>query len=636
MGRSVFTDNLFIRYSKLNEDQIKAITQVYGPVLVIAGPGSGKTTVISYRIHNLVKNHKVNPDNIILLTFTNKAAQEMNKRIKNLFNIELPYAGTFHSIILKLLKEYIQRNYTIESINFDYVNTKLNLIDEEDKIEIIKTIVKVYKFDKKFKINVFDIANFISAIKNKKVESFNGIYGEVFCIYNDILRKQNLIDFDDLLILGIDLFNNEKILKDLKTKFNFLMVDEYQDINYLQFEFLRRFAIDNIFVVGDDDQNIYSFRNSDVRFILEFPNYYKNATIIKLRYNYRSYQEIIDFATNIVSYVSYRYPKDLIAFKGNRSETVIYKFFANENQEDEFIVNELKDLFSKNSSVVVLCRTNEVVKYIEKLLISNSIPVKAIGSYNFFNRKEVKDIIALFKISINLNDDLSLVRVFKNFFNLRKIDKIYSECLELGKNIYDYLELNYFKVDSNILEVFYFIKNFVDKILNYQAISDWVIDFIDSVNLNFSFDYFSKNKREYVELFLKFVSSFEKRKKSNNYNYNNDNNDKQMDYFEFLKDLINYVLLIRGNDIEVEEIEKVNKVIVMTIHSAKGLEFDCVFIPKVKEGLLPHYKSENIEEECRLFYVAATRAKEKLIITSCNPISRFLLNFITQKEMKKL
>ncbi len=636
MKSQAFINNLFVRYSLLNEDQISAVKQVYGPVLVLAGPGSGKTTVISYRIHNLVKNYKVKPESILLLTFTNKAAQEMNKRIKSLFNIELPYAGTFHSIILKLLKEYISKKLPIESTQFYYVNHKLNLIDEEDKLDILKTIVKLYKFDKKKNINILDLANFISGVKNKK-KNLNdfGIYKEIFYIYNDVLRKQYMIDFDDLLTLGIEIFNNFNIKKDLKNRFNFLMVDEFQDINYLQFEFLNKFELNNIFVVGDDDQNIYSFRNSDVRFILEFSNYYKNPTVIKLRYNYRSYQEIIDFSLDVIKYVSFRYPKDLLAFKKSNPDSICVNLFKTELEEDNFILNKIKEIqqqikssnkLTSTNSVVVLCRTNEIVKYIEKLFISNSIPVKAIGSYNFFNRREIKDIISLFKLVLNFYDDLSFIRVFKNFFSFKKIDKLYTNSMEVGKNLYEYIEINYNKLDEKIINIFNFVDQSVNKIFDYIKLSDWVLDFVFDIKNYFNFDYFSKNSKEFFDLFLKFIDSFQKKKENKDFFDNQKEENFQKDRINLIGDLVDYVSLIRGNDIEIEDLNKINKVIVMTIHCAKGLEFDYVFIPKVKEGIIPHYKSEDIDEECRLFYVAITRAKEKLFITSSNPISRFLLS----------
>ncbi|MGC8733982.1 MAG: ATP-dependent helicase, partial [bacterium] len=619
MVNNLFIDNLFTRYSRLNESQLQAVKQVYGPVLVLAGPGSGKTTVISYRIHNLVKNHKIKPDSILLLTFTNKAAQEMTKRIKSLFNIDLSYAGTFHSIILKILKKYISKKIPIESTQFYFINKKFNLIDEEDKLEILKTIMKLYKFDKKLKINILDLANYISGVKNKKLD-LKGIYQDIFFIYNDILRKQYMIDFDDLLILGIELFNNPKIRKDLGNRFKFLMVDEFQDINYLQFEFLRRFNIDNIFVVGDDDQNIYSFRNSDVRFILEFSNYYKNPVIIKLRYNYRSYQDIIDFGSKVIDYVSYRYKKDLIAFKGNNPDSVNVNFFNNELQEDNFIINKLKEIYSVKEnlkkSVVILCRTNEIVKYIEKLFISNSIPVKVIGSYNFFNRKEVKDIISLLRIIINFNDDLSIIRIFKNFFNYKKIDKIYIESFELGKNLYDYINMNYTKLDQKVIDIFAFIEQEMPKVFDYFKLSEWILDFVFNIKNYFNIDYFLKNSNEYFNLFLKFIDSFESKRRNKEFFENIKEENIKEDRINFIDELVNYVSLIKSNDIEIEELDNIKKVVVMTMHSSKGLEFDYVFIPKVREGIIPHYKSDEIDEECRLFYVAITRAKEKLFITT--------------------
>jgi DNA helicase-2/ATP-dependent DNA helicase PcrA len=637
MVNNLFIDNLFTRYSRLNESQLQAVKQVYGPVLVLAGPGSGKTTVISYRIHNLVKNHKIKPDSILLLTFTNKAAQEMTKRIKSLFNIDLSYAGTFHSIILKILKKYISKKIPIESTQFYFINEKFNLIDEEDKLEILKTIMKLYKFDKKLKINILDLANYISGVKNKKLD-LKGIYQDIFFIYNDILRKQYMIDFDDLLILGIELFNNPKIRKDLGNRFKFLMVDEFQDINYLQFEFLRRFNIDNIFVVGDDDQNIYSFRNSDVRFILEFSNYYKNPVIIKLRYNYRSYQDIIDFGSKVIDYVSYRYKKDLIAFKGNNPDSVNVNFFNNELQEDNFIINKLKEIYSVKEnlkkSVVILCRTNEIVKYIEKLCISNSIPVKVIGSYNFFNRKEVKDIISLLRIIINFNDDLSIIRIFKNFFNYKKIDKIYIESFELGKNLYDYINMNYTKLDQKVIDIFAFIEQEIPKVFDYFKLSEWILDFVFNIKNYFNIDYFLKNSNEYFNLFLKFIDSFQNKKGNKEFFENIKEENIKEDRINFIDELVNYVSLIKSNDIEIEELDNIKKVVVMTMHSSKGLEFDYVFIPKVREGIIPHYKSDEIDEECRLFYVAITRAKEKLFITTSNPVSRFILNYLKNNYAK--
>ncbi|MGB9638828.1 MAG: ATP-dependent helicase [bacterium] len=637
MVNNLFIDNLFTRYSRLNESQLQAVKQVYGPVLVLAGPGSGKTTVISYRIHNLVKNHKIKPDSILLLTFTNKAAQEMTKRIKSLFNIDLSYAGTFHSIILKILKKYISKKIPIESTQFYFINEKFNLIDEEDKLEILKTIMKLYKFDKKLKINILDLANYISGVKNKKLD-LKGIYQDIFFIYNDILRKQYMIDFDDLLILGIELFNNPKIRKDLGNRFKFLMVDEFQDINYLQFEFLRRFNIDNIFVVGDDDQNIYSFRNSDVRFILEFSNYYKNPVIIKLKYNYRSYQDIIDFGSKVIDYVSYRYKKDLIAFKGNNPDSVNVNFFNNELQEDNFIINKLKEIYSVKEnlkkSVVILCRTNEIVKYIEKLCISNSIPVKVIGSYNFFNRKEVKDIISLLRIIINFNDDLSIIRIFKNFFNYKKIDKIYIESFELGKNLYDYINMNYTKLDQKVIDIFAFIEQEIPKVFDYFKLSEWILDFVFNIKNYFNIDYFLKNSNEYFNLFLKFIDSFQNKKGNKEFFENIKEENIKEDRINFIDELVNYVSLIKSNDIEIEELDNIKKVVVMTMHSSKGLEFDYVFIPKVREGIIPHYKSDEIDEECRLFYVAITRAKEKLFITTSNPVSRFILNYLKNNYAK--
>jgi DNA helicase-2/ATP-dependent DNA helicase PcrA len=292
-----------------------------------------------------------------------------------------------------------------------------------------------------------------------------------------------------------------------------------------------------------------------------------------------------------------------------------------------------KEIFNENAnfkkSIVILCRTNEIVKYMERLLISNSIPAKAIGSYNFFNRKEVKDIISLLKLVIDLKDDLSVIRVVKNFFNFKKIDEIYTDSLELSKNLVDYIELNYMKLNDKIINIWGFIQEKINNIFYYNKVSEWINRFVFEIKEYFGFDYFKKNNKDFFDLFLKFMDSFISKNMSKK-----DVIDKQKEEdleksrINFIEDLVNYVSLIRGNDIEIEDLGNIKKVIIMTIHSAKGLEFDYVFIPKVREGIIPHYKSEDIDEECRLFYVAITRAKEKLFITTSNPVSRFLLNYL--------
>ncbi|MCX7759129.1 MAG: UvrD-helicase domain-containing protein, partial [bacterium] len=431
---------------ELNEFQREAVEGNTGPQLILAGPGTGKTTVITHKTIFLIKQKNINPQNLLILTFTNKAAEEMQKRIKNYIDTTIPYIGTFHSVIIKILKEIIPiqtTQYKLES--------KINIIDEEDKIEIIKNIINSSKnFRNKEKISPFILSNLISATKNKKKINITPQTSELIIEYNYFLKKINSLDFDDIILSINNIFTEKKHIKEkIASKFEYIIVDEYQDINITQFEFLLHLTEKNknIFVVGDDDQSIYGFRNSDVRIMLDFPKYYENTKIINLQYNYRSGAKIVDVYSKLISYNVNRFSKILKPIQKTPG-TVEIKIFKDEEDEYEYISQNI--LPQKDKSIAILCRTNEICKEFEKNLLKKGINAKFISGYDFFERKEIKNVISFLKVINNPKDDINLIRILKNCFKIKnsQMKKITQQMEE--KNVIDVLEKENYEIYEEI------------------------------------------------------------------------------------------------------------------------------------------------------------------------------------------
>ncbi|MCS7165920.1 MAG: 3'-5' exonuclease [Candidatus Calescibacterium sp.] len=568
----------------LNVYQKEAVISTDGPHLVLAGPGTGKTTVITYKTIFLIKEKNVNPEKLLILTFTNKAAEEMQKRIKKYINSTIPYIGTFHSVIIKLLKQIMPIRTTMY-----HLEDKINIIDEEDKIEVIKNILSNRKTKKK--ITPYILSNIISCVKNKKDIPLSPETQELIEEYNFFLKKINSLDFDDIILcINNILLERRDIKQRISSMFEYIIVDEYQDINQTQFEFLLHLTESNrnIFVVGDDDQSIYSFRNAEVQIMLDFPKYYLNPKIINLEYNYRSASEIIKTYSRLISYNINRFPKNIKPIK-DITGSVDIKIFREEEKEYEYICQNI--LSNKNKSIAILCRTNDICKEFEKNIIKRGINAKFVSGYDFFERKEIKNLISFLKIINNPKDDISFIRVLKNYFRLKnsEIKKITKQIEE--KNVIDILEQERYDIYKEVQEMI-------------EKSDQPVIEILDEIMLKYE-----KNQdSNLLKIFAQFVENFCK---------NNEKND--------VENFLNYITLIRMN--REHKIETKDRVLIMTMHSSKGLEFDVVFVCSVKQGVIPHFKTheKEKEEERRLLYVAMSRAREKLFITTTTPPSEFIL-----------
>lgn len=568
--------------NKLNEVQRIAVESPIKQQLVLAGPGTGKTTVITFKTIFLLLNNNINPEKLLILTFTNKAADEMIRRIKQYTNQKIPYIGTFHSVIIKILRE----NLPIRTSQYS-INDKINIVDEEEKIEIIKNILSKNKNKKKH--NPYMISNIISSIKNGiPVKVKNDEIEEIIFEYNHFLKKINSLDFDDIILCMNNLLTeNKKTKEKISSKFDYVIIDEFQDINKTQFEFVYHITGGEkaIFAVGDDDQSIYRFRNSDVEIMLNFKKYYPESELIILKYNYRSGSKIIKTCSQLISFNINRFEKNILPFYSKNDEVEI-RIFKDEENELDYIAQKINE--NKEKHIAVLCRTNDVGKETEKNLIKRGINAKFVGSYDFFERKEVKDIIAFLKVINNPKDDLNLIRILKNYFKLKKseLNKIIAKMEE--KNVIDVLEEENFEIYTKINELIKKQNKNVDTVL------EKIIELTE--------------KNEINETFLSFVNNFCK---------NNEKND--------VESFLNYITLIRMNN--EQKVEKKNKVWIMTMHSSKGLEFEVVFVCRVKQGVIPHFKTsdDEKEEERRLLYVALSRAKEKLYITTPVPPSEFII-----------
>lgn len=644
--------------SKLNPSQREAVETTGGPVLVIAGAGSGKTRALTHRVAYLILERKVNPRNILAVTFTNKAAAEMKERINGLINTDgkqmgaengyrfsanSPIVGTFHSICAKILR------HEIEKIGY---KSSFNILDAQDQLAVMKKVMKELNVPTdQFKPN--GILGSISKAKNelidtKKFESgIDGYYEEVvsklYNAYQKRLKEQNALDFDDIIMLTVKLYEKfPEVLAKYQNLFRYIMVDEYQDTNYAQYMLIKLLARKhgNICVVGDDWQGIYSWRGANIRNILDFEKDYPNAKVIKLEQNYRSTQNILDAAYGVISKNINR--KDKKIWTDQKGGHLLVSFEAdNEKEEAEFITSEIGRIRKKEnfsySEFVVLYRTNAQSRMIEEAMLRNSIPYRIIGGVKFYQRKEIKDVIAYLRLIQNFNDEVSLERVINepkrgigdvtlsHWISISKEQNL--SPIEAGLKIKN----SNFKIDSKF------------KILNskLEGIAKFS-EFIKRIDE-------TKNRLSLADLIHKIYieSGYEK--------YLNDGSDEgQMrhenvmelltvakKYEEFegeegLKLFLEEVALVADTD-NIDQAK--DAVHLMTLHSAKGLEFRTVFIAGLEEGILPHSRSmldvSEMEEERRLMYVGITRAMERVYLlftmernifgsTQINAPSRFL------------
>jgi len=615
----------------LNDQQYKAVVYFDSPVLVIAGAGSGKTRVLTYKIAYLIS-RKFKPSSILALTFTNKAANEMKERIDKIVGQEISkylWMGTFHSIFAKILR--------FEASNIGFT-PDFTIYDTTDSRNLIKTIIKELKLDEKtFKSS--DVHGIISFSKNNLItpEKFLEVYNsfdkqrqsemekisEIYKIYNNRCRKSNAMDFDDLLINTYELFkNNDNITEKYQLKFQYLLVDEYQDTNYVQYLILKELTQkhNNICVVGDDAQSIYSFRGAKIENILNFKNDYPNCKIFKLEQNYRSTQTIVNAANSIIKNNKAQIFKTVWS-NNEPGEKIIITEHETDREEGFYVANKIIDLMYmyhfKYSDFAILYRTNAQSRIFEETLRIKNIPYKVYGNISFYQRKEIKDALAYLRLIVNKYDDESLKRIIN--YPSRGIGEITLEKIEnyanqINKPIWDVLEyqyLEYLGINKSTIKK---ILEFKDMIINFQNLST-VLDakqlsqhvFAESgilKDLYTSHSFEDKSRLENIEGLLNAIGEFVE---------NNPENNQIGRYLQEVSLL---------TDLDEDKNTDKNVVTVMTVHSAKGLEFDIVFITGMEENLFPpassQYNIQQLEEERRLFYVAVTRARKRVFITYSN------------------
>ena len=612
--------------STLNDKQKEAVEWPDGPILVLAGAGSGKTRVLTTKLAYLVNEQGVNPHNILAITFTNKAAKEMKERAYNMLGPDAyrMQISTFHSFGLLLIRE----NY--EKLGFD---KNFTILDSEDSLTIIKKILKDMDLDPKV-YNPRAIRNKISSAKNELMDSkyysrfVNSEYEEivlsVFQKYEKKVFKNNSMDFDDLLLLPIKLFKEHPdVLEKYQDRFRYILVDEYQDTNEAQYILIKMLSkkYKNICVVGDLDQSIYGFRGANFRNILNFEKDYPDAKVIPLEENYRSTGNILNVANDIIKHNKQRKEKTLWT-KNDDGPKIRYHRAYDEKDEANYVMEEINKLIisgEPKSSIAVLYRTNAQSRNMEEALLRENIPYKVVGSFYFYNRKEIKDLISYLKLIYNSNDDVSLMRIInvpKRQIGPKTIENLASKALSKGCSLYE-------AIDSGKELEFKKIIESIKKESENISLTELVELILDKTGMRKELE---SSKTLEAEVRLENLEEF----KSITKNFEENNGVISLEEFLLEISLVS----------DIEEHKNNNDVVtLMTVHSAKGLEFDHVFIIGLEEGLFPHSNSldssDDIEEERRLCYVAVTRAKKTLTLvnaqrrmlygnTNFNPPSRFI------------
>ncbi|MCI9084621.1 MAG: UvrD-helicase domain-containing protein [Bacilli bacterium] len=610
----------------LNDKQQEAVELTDGPILILAGAGSGKTRVLTTKVAYLVLDKDVNPYNILAITFTNKAAKEMKERTvkmlgKDAYNIQI---STFHSLGLLILRE----NY--DKLGYD---KNLTILDSDDTLTVIKKILKEKNLDPKA-YNPRAIKNKISSAKNELVtpeeygvfasSEYEQIITEIYQKYEKKIKTNNSVDFDDLLILPIKLFKKyPEILQKYQERFKYLLVDEYQDTNEAQYILIKMLSAKykNICVVGDIDQSIYGFRGANYRNILNFEKDYPNANVILLEENYRSTSNILNVANDIIKNNKKRKEKNLWT-KNEEGLKIKYHRSYDEQDEAHYVMDRIKRLINAGEDkegIAVLYRTNAQSRNMEEALLRENIPYKVVGSFYFYNRKEIKDLISYLKLIYNQNDDVSLMRVInvpKRQIGPKTIENLAIKATTNGTSMYDAID------SGKELE----FKKIIEKIKK-QSEDISLTDLVDLILTESGIKKELENEKTLeAEVRLENLEEF----KSITKNFEENNGIISLE--EFLME----ISLV--SDIE-EHKNNTDVVTLMTIHSAKGLEFNHVFIIGLEEGIFPHTNCmdspDEIEEERRLCYVAVTRAKQSLTLvnskrrmlygnTNANPPSRFI------------
>lgn len=630
-------------YDTLNAEQKEAVLHTEGPLLILAGAGSGKTRVLTHRIAYLIEEKGVNPWNILAITFTNKAAGEMRERVDKIvgFGSESIWVSTFHSMCVRILRRYIDR------LGYD---TNFTIYDTDDQKTLMKDVCKMLQIDTK----IYKERMFLSEISSAKDELVTpeeyelnaagdyvkGKVAQVYKEYEKQLKANNALDFDDLLLKTVQLFQTQAdVLDYYQERFRYIMVDEYQDTNTVQFQLIRLLAqkYKNLCVVGDDDQSIYKFRGANIQNILSFEKVFEDARVIKLEQNYRSTANILNAANAVIRHNTGRKDKTLWT-DNDEGKKIGFRQFDTAFDEAEYIVDDIrKGCANKGftySDYAVLYRTNAQSRMFEEKFVTANIPYKIIGGVNFYARREIKDLLSYLKTIDNGKDDLAVRRIInvpKRSIGLTTVNRVQENALERGISFYDALRSadlignigrSLPKIDSFVALIEHF-KEQAEKISLSQLMEEIIemTGYIDSLEAENEIE--AQTRIENIEELKNKIVAYE---------------ESCEDEKPTLSGFLEEVALVA--DVDTLD-ENSDYVVLMTLHSAKGLEFPNVYLAGMEDGLFPSYMTitaddpMEIEEERRLCYVGITRAKKHLTLTSArrrmvhgetqyNKLSRFL------------
>lgn len=632
----------------LNPEQRKAVTITDGPVLILAGAGSGKTKTLTHRIAYLLAEQKVRPENILAVTFTNKAAQEMRERVAILLEKQfgrpqtLPTIGTFHSICVRILRR------EIEVLG---VHTKdFNILDDQDQQTILKRILKNLELSEE-QIRPRAMSEVISRaknalksphdIRNEAAGYFEEVAAKVYESYTQELAQCNGLDFDDLIMLTVKIFQSyPEVLRRYQELFRFILVDEYQDTNHSQYLLVTLLASQhrNLFVIGDDYQSIYGWRQADIQNILDFEKDYPEAVVITLDQNYRSTQNILDAAQGVIEKNTNQRKKKLWT-AGEQGEKITRVQTSDESTEARFVAETAKKILgndtNQTASVAVLYRTNAQSRSLEEAFLRHSLPYKIIGGVKFYQRKEIKDMISLVRFFMNRNDVLALERIvtaLKTGIGKATLEKWTIASRSLGESYSAVLYQNEFESVSGLSSRK--IIQLKDFIAPFEALQAEISSRSD-MNLPMFLERLA-TATGYRKMLLDGTPEGEEREENVRELYSVATKFTDLDLVSALHAFLEEVALVSDTD---ELATQEGLIQVMTVHAAKGLEFDVVFVVGLEEGIFPHSRSAlsqaELEEERRLMYVALTRAKKNLYLlfsdervlygtTQMNPPSRFL------------
>ena len=607
-------------YDTLNPMQKEAVLHTEGPLLILAGAGSGKTRVLTHRIAYLIEEKEVNPWNILAITFTNKAAGEMRERVDSLvgFGAENIWVSTFHSTCVRILRRYIEHlGYT----------TSFSIYDSDDQKTLMKQVFKTLDIDTK-QYKERSVLGIISSVKDKLISPEEFLLnagqdfrqkkvGEIYREYQNQLKKNNALDFDDLIVKTVELFQNDsQILDYYQERFRYIMVDEYQDTNTAQFKLISLLAskYGNLCVVGDDDQSIYRFRGADIENILSFEQTFPGARVIKLEQNYRSTQNILDAANGVIRHNRGRKEKSLWTANGTGDE-ILFKQFDDARDEADYIARQIRDSEFSYQDQAVLYRTNAQSRLLEERCIFYNVPYRLVGGVNFYQRKEIKDILAYLKTVANGVDDLSVLRIInvpKRGIGATSMGRVTMFASEHGMSLYS--ALREARMVPGLGKAVEKIGRFISQMECFRAMAQSeeysIQDLIEAIleetgyeeELKAEGEIEAETRMENIQELINKAAAYEE-----------DSQHPSLD--EFLEQ----VALVADID-NVDSSE--DRVTLMTLHSAKGLEFPKVYLAGMEDGLFPGMMAvssddpTDMEEERSLCYVGITRAKKELVITA--------------------